>query len=66
MKKKDVERWKGILEIDYNRGVIYFHQLEKSGVSPTLLRICNIRDEDMQLEMIDITTGITKGRRSYV
>ena len=53
----------GYLEVDYNRGVIYFHQTADPKKQPTLLRVCNIRPEDMAQELIDITTGITPGIR---
>jgi hypothetical protein len=44
--------FKGELEIDINRGVIYFHR-EDNGSS--LLRICRLKDMPQDVDFIDIT-----------
>jgi hypothetical protein len=43
---------KGILEIDHDRGVIYFHN-EKTG--QTVLRICKLGKLKKGLKYIDVT-----------
>lgn len=45
----------GQLEIDHNRGVIYFHQDQFPNQQPTLLRICNLDKIPHNAEFIDIT-----------
>jgi hypothetical protein len=43
---------KGILEIDHNRGVVYFHTTEH--IHPTPLRICRIGIIPKDFQQIDI------------
>ena len=45
---------KGELEIDYRRGVVYFHD-EKG---KTVLRICQLGKMKMDVKYIDITLAI--------
>ena len=47
--------YNGQLEIDHDRGVIYFHQSENENMQPTLLRICRLGPIPQTVEHIDIT-----------
>lgn len=50
-----ISSYEGNLEIDHDRGVIYFHQLENENMQPTLLRICGLGKIPQTVEHIDIT-----------
>lgn len=53
----------GELEIDIDRGVIYFHS-KTSGI--TVLRICKVPEYKLEdLNFIDITIGHTTPRTYY-
>jgi hypothetical protein len=44
----------GVLEIDYDRGVIYFHDV---GTGQTVLRICSLPKPIPEGKPLDITYG---------
>lgn len=46
---------RGVLEIDYRRGVIYFHPEEGQFKGNTLLRICSLPKPIPAYEQLDIT-----------
>jgi hypothetical protein len=48
---------KGELEIDSERGVIYFHALEGQFAGATVLRICSLPKPIPTDEQLDITYG---------
>lgn len=54
--------YKGILEVDHERGVIYFHCSEKKVIqemgSITLLRICRLKTPIPENNLIDVTVGV--------
>jgi hypothetical protein len=59
----NIESGQGILEIDLDRGVIYFHDL---ATGRTILRICRLKipdSFDASKDMIDIThmVGVSYG-----
>jgi hypothetical protein len=59
----NIESGEGILEIDYDRGLIYFHD---NATGRTILRICRLKipdSFDASTDMIDIThmVGVSYG-----
>lgn len=52
MEKKLVSQHDGVLEIDHERGVIYFHDNSNGS---TLLRICRLGKIEENITHIDIT-----------
>jgi len=62
-----IRKFYGELEVDTDRGVVYFHvdpaqlalrdYLDKELVAPTLLRICRLQGMPDNFTSIDITNG---------
>jgi len=55
---KIITRIQGVLEIDHDRGVIYFHAVSETALKkfggPTILRICSL-PKQIPFECLDIT-----------
>jgi hypothetical protein len=55
------EQIPGILEVDHDRGVIYFHRTDELG-APTLLRICSLRKPiPLETKLIDVVADSVFG-----
>ena len=55
------QTYDGQLEIDRERGVIYFHSLETGS---TMLRICRLQlneQPEKEISFVDVTTGVGAG-----
>lgn len=49
---------RGVLEIDSDRGVIYFTSTEKQNIGQTVLRVSNVPKHFIDMEMIDLRIGV--------
>lgn len=49
---------RGVLEIDSDRGVIYFTSTEKQNIRQTVLRVSNVPKHFIDMEMIDLRIGV--------
>ena len=52
-----MKNFTGVLEIDTNRGVIYFTPTEGEMIGQTVLRVCNVPTYLVNQEVIDISYG---------